>query len=247
MQHLEHFCDVIGMRHAGADMFCCTHNTRIGRVDVELARAWQFAAHIRALEEMNIVAMIDNARAIIKIDHCRLAVITRQRLNHIHCCTGGAVINILAPRIHVVTRVLRVKREATCGFRNCVFNKRARKFHPAIILVDIGAGLCHVFDGGGDRVSKTDLLQHIENLVMDLLHVVLRQHLIFAAGKTGPNRPIRIREFGSACLAARIAAPAAATVTNSRISCVDAHYVPPRDRFFLLKEQSLGGPKASRD
>ena len=69
MQHLEHFRHMIRMYHTGADMFCRARNRGIGRIDVEFTRVRDFAAHIGALKKMDVVAMVDNARAIIKIDN----------------------------------------------------------------------------------------------------------------------------------------------------------------------------------
>ena len=222
MQHFEHFGDVIGMRHAGADMLRGANDAGIGRVDVEIARAWQLAADIGALEEMDIVAMIDDARAIIEIDNGRFTIFAGQRLNDVHSGASGAVINIFAPRIHVIARVLRIKREAAGSFGDGVFHQRTREAH-ATVRAHHRADLGHVFNRGGNGVGKADLLQHIEDFVVDFLHVFWREDLVFATGHTGPDRPVLIGELGGARLAAGIASTTAARILHCRIICLGGH------------------------
>ena len=54
--------------HAGADMFRCARHAGIHGVDIEIMAADHVARRQRALIEMDMLALIDDARTIIEID-----------------------------------------------------------------------------------------------------------------------------------------------------------------------------------
>ena len=68
VKDLETFGDMLWRHHAGADMFRCARHAGIHGVDIEIMAADHVARRQRALIEMDMLALIDDARTIIEID-----------------------------------------------------------------------------------------------------------------------------------------------------------------------------------
>ena len=84
MQHLEAIGDMGGVTERGADMLFRACQAAVKRVEVHLAIVLHIAADHRALVEMDIVEIIDEAGSIIEILRGRLPVVMRDRIDDMH-------------------------------------------------------------------------------------------------------------------------------------------------------------------
>ena len=127
-----------------------------------------------------MIAIVDDARGVIKIDQQRLAIAAGFRLDDEHGGTGGAEIDLVARRLHVVLGVAPVQDEIPGATGQRVLDQAARNAQPALGIHEAAARR-HRFDAGRDRLAKPDGFQKLEGSFVDAPHVVVGERLVLAA------------------------------------------------------------------
>ena len=83
-----------------------------------------------ALVEVNVLHRVHEARDVVRVLRQRLAVFAGDGVDDVHGGTGGSEVHLLAPRLHVVLRVLRMQHEVPRRHRQRVFDERPREQQP---------------------------------------------------------------------------------------------------------------------
>ena len=159
------------------------------------------AADDRALEEVDVLERVDQARGIVEVGKRRIAVVAGQRVDHVHGRTRGAEVDPLAPGLEVVLGKLAAEREAAGGAGDDVLDQGARQDQPAV-LVHPAAGSRDQLDRGRDRLAEPDLLQHVEHGAVDPGEIGLGQRPVAAALEPRADRALGL---GLRCRPQRLA------------------------------------------
>ena len=181
----------------------------IHRVDVEVMPRDHVARGQRALVEMDVIAIVDNAPRVIEVDKQRLAVGPGFGLDDMHGRTRRSEIDLVARGLHVMLRVAAVKHEVPGAARQGILDERAGNAQAAIV-VDEAAARRHCLDAGRDGLGKADSLQQLQGGFMDPLHVAVGQRLVLSALHAGTDSGLRHRDWPGAHGAAGFASAAAA-------------------------------------
>ena len=104
----------------------------IHRVDVEVVPGDHVARRERALEEMDVLAIVDDAAGVIEIDQQRFAVAAGLGLDDVDGGTRGAEIDLVARGLHVVLRVAAMQHEVPGAAGEHVFDEAARNAQAAL-------------------------------------------------------------------------------------------------------------------
>jgi hypothetical protein len=186
MQDLEALGDMLGRHHAGTDMFRGAGHAGIHGVDIEIMAGEHVARRDRALVEMDMLALVDDAGAVIEIDEDGIAIAARLDI--------------------VVLGIASIEHEIARADGERVLDERLGQAQ-APMLIHEGALGGQDLDAGGDRLAEADLLEEVERRLMDALHVALAERLVLAAFHAGTDGrlftrdgpcPERLARFASA-------------------------------------------------
>ena len=89
MQNVKSRGHGIGVKEAGADVLFGAGKAGIERVQIHIDVVDHIAAHHRALVEVDVIQIINQARRVIQVLRGGIAVIQRDRVNDMHsspCC-----------------------------------------------------------------------------------------------------------------------------------------------------------------
>jgi hypothetical protein len=209
MENLEAFGDMLGRHHAGADMLRRPRHAGIHGVDIEIVPCEHVARRDRALIEMDMLALIDDAGAVIEIDQHGIAVAAGLDIDDMDGRPRGPEIDLVAPGLHIVLAIAAIEHEIAGTFRKRVLDERARQAQAAMLAHD-GALGCQDLDAGGDSLAEADLLEEVECRLMDALHVALAQGLVLPALHAGAHRCLFARDGPGSQRLARLASAAPA-------------------------------------
>jgi hypothetical protein len=187
MQHLQAFAHMVWLDHRGADMLGGACDAGIQRVHVQVAGLHHVPRHHRALEEMNVLAGIDNAGRVIQVDQQRVPVGFCLWLDDVHRSTRRTEMHLRAPRLQVMFRVAGEKRKAPGANGQRVLDQRTGKPQPAVIAqcTALGPQNLHARWNG---VGNTHLLKHVQRGMVDLVQVRFFQGFVLACCKAWTDR-----------------------------------------------------------
>ena len=192
---------------AAADVLGGGHDRRVAGVEVHLERIRDVARHDRALEEMDVLQRVDDAADVVEVGDQRFAI-PAVRVDHAHGGAGRAEIDLLAPGLHVMARILSMQHEVPRRLPERVLDERAREQQPAV-FADRAAGARENFDAGRRCVRDADLGEEPQRGVMHLLHGAVAQGAVIAAGKARLYGAQIVRQWRRALRASNVAAAAA--------------------------------------
>jgi hypothetical protein len=118
---------------------------------------------------MDIVELIDKTGRIVNIEQRRRAKIRRTNVEYRYRLTAAIGMDSFVSKIEVVFRILAVKHLLAGCLGNDVFDQRAWKMQPIVIVEPATSFKCFLFDLG-DRVSYTNPLEYVERRVMHELY-----------------------------------------------------------------------------
>ena len=162
-------------------------NAGIERVDVEVVPGDHVARREAALEEMNMLAGVDNAARVIEINKQRLAVGARFGLHDVNRRTRRSEINLVAGGLHVVLGIAAMEQEAPGAACQNIFGERPRDEHAALVRHGAAARR-HRFDAAWNRLAKSNGFQKCQRRLVNAFHVALGQRLVLPAFHAGANR-----------------------------------------------------------
>ncbi len=163
-------------------------HAEVARVDVHLHRVGQVARHHRALVEVDVLHGVDQAGDVVGILRERLAVLAGDRVHHVDGRARGAEVDLLAPRLHVELRVLRVQREVAGGDGQRVLDERPREQQAAVLGERAALRQQHV-EAAVDGIGQPDVLQHVQRGFVHLAHLGVGEWLVAARGHARVHRP----------------------------------------------------------
>ena len=93
VQHFKNRLHKFSFGKADANMFCCSLDRRIDRIEIQIGRIWDIACYHRTLKEMNIIHLFDNPRRIINIGKIGFTIFILGHINNMNRCTRCAIMN----------------------------------------------------------------------------------------------------------------------------------------------------------
>jgi hypothetical protein len=185
-----------GARHAGVE-----------RVEVEGDQILHVRRRQRALEEMDVVEGLGDARGVVEIERRRVPIAVALGIDDHRRRARRAEMNALATGHDVMLGALAEEREIAARPGDHVLHQGGRKAQPAVITESrarTGADL----DTRGDGVADAHLLEHLQRRPVDSLDPHLGERSIPPARQAGAHRPHLVRQRCRALRHARRAAPA---------------------------------------
>ena len=176
--------------HGGADVLFGAGEAGVHGVDVEVVAGDHVTRRDRALVEVDVLAIVDDAARVIEIDEQRFAVAAGFRLDDVDGRTGGAEIDLVARGLHVMLGVPRVQHEVAGAGCQRILDEGARDAQPAV-LVDPAALRRHRVDAGRDGLGEAYGFKQLEGGLVDALHLVVGERLVLAALHAGAHGGIR--------------------------------------------------------
>ena len=174
------------MDPTAADMLGGAHHRGVAGVEVHLERIRDVARHHGTLEEVDVFHHIDDATDVVEVADGGFAV-AAVGIDHVDGRTGGAEVGALAPRLHVVARILPEEREMTRGLGDGVLDEGSRE-QQTTRIVERATGGGHDLDAGFCGITEPDFPQQPERSLVDLLDARLRQRLEPPARHAGTDR-----------------------------------------------------------
>ena len=134
VQHLQRGLALLRRHPAGADMLGRAHHAGVAGVEVHIGGIGDVAADDGALEEMDMLHLVDDAGDVVDVLHRRFPIGAGDGIDDVHRRPGGAEIDALAPGLQVVLRILAVQRETPRGLGERVLHQRAREEQAALVV-----------------------------------------------------------------------------------------------------------------
>jgi len=158
----------------------------IKRVDVEVMPGDHVARRQAALEEMDMLAGVDNAARVIEIDKKRLAVSARVGFHNVNRRPRRSEIHLVAGGLHVVLGVAAIKHEAPGATRQNIFGEGAWNEQAALVRHG-AAARCHCINAAWNCLAESDGFQKCQCRLVDAFHVALGQRLVLPAFHAGAD------------------------------------------------------------
>ena len=172
VQHVDRGVHRLGRREGGADMLARPSDGGIAGVEVHLEGILEIAGHDGTLEEVDVVARVDEARDVVEVQKGRVAILAALQVQQMHGGAGGAEMHAPAAQVHVVAGIAAVQHQFAGNSGQHVLDQRPGEQQPARLRQP-------ATDGGDrlhaarDRLGEADILQNIEHRVMHFLKVAL--------------------------------------------------------------------------
>ena len=155
VQHFEGLLEMLGEHPARADVLGRARHRGVARIEVHLVRIRQIARNDGALEEVDVLHLVDDATDVIQILNLRLTV-GAVGIDHVHGRAGGAEVHLLAPRLEIELRILRVERKVSASLGQHVFDQRTRE-QQSTTVTEGAARLQQDLHAGFRRIGQADL------------------------------------------------------------------------------------------
>ena len=93
MQHFKNWFHKFSFGKADANMFCCSFDRRIDRIEIQIGRIGNIARNHRTLKEMDIIHLLDNPCSIINIGKVGFAIFILGNINNMNRRTRRAIMH----------------------------------------------------------------------------------------------------------------------------------------------------------
>ena len=93
MQHFKNWFHKFSFGKADANMFCCSFDRRIDRIEIQISRIGNIARNHRTLKEMDIIHLLNNPRSIINIGKVGFAIFILGNINNMNRRTRRAIMH----------------------------------------------------------------------------------------------------------------------------------------------------------
>ena len=163
---------------------------------------------------MDIVEPINDPRGVKKILHGAFAVVAAIDINHMHRCTGCAVMHTAARQCQVVAFITPAERNVARGLGQHVLDQSAGKAQPPVVTQD-RPGFDHGLHPAWRGIGQPDHLQRVQRGMVQPLDLGIGQGLVIAAGHSRTDGAFI---FGQGCGAECVTCSAA-----TRASCWTGH------------------------